>query len=72
MSYISSIHIHIIWGIRKKKSEYILKKLYQYKIYGYIDVYCVCSLLPVSGSGRGVQHYVVKFVRDLRQVGGFL
>jgi hypothetical protein len=24
------------------------------------------------GSGRGVQHYVIKFVSDLRQVGGFL
>ena len=25
-----------------------------------------------SLSGRGVQHYVIKFVSDLRQVGGFL
>ena len=25
-----------------------------------------------SRSGRGVQHYVIKFVSDLRQVGGFL
>jgi hypothetical protein len=25
-----------------------------------------------SQSGRGVQHYVIKFVSDLRQVGGFL
>ena len=25
-----------------------------------------------SRSGRGVQHYVIKFVKDLRQVGGFL
>jgi hypothetical protein len=25
-----------------------------------------------SRSVRGVQHYVIKFVRDLRQVGGFL
>ena len=23
-------------------------------------------------SGRGVQHYLIKFVSDLRQVGGFL
>ena len=23
-------------------------------------------------SGRGVQHYMIKFVSDLRQVGGFL
>ena len=25
-----------------------------------------------SRSGRGVQHYVIKFVSDLRQVGDFL
>jgi hypothetical protein len=25
-----------------------------------------------SRSGRGVQHYVIKFAGDLRQVGGFL
>jgi hypothetical protein len=25
-----------------------------------------------SRSGRGVQHYVIKFVSDLRQVSGFL
>jgi hypothetical protein len=25
-----------------------------------------------SRPGRGVQHYVIKFVSDLRQVGGFL
>jgi hypothetical protein len=25
-----------------------------------------------SQSGRGVQHYVIKFVSDLRQIGGFL
>ena len=25
-----------------------------------------------SGSGRGVQHYVIKFISDLQQVGGFL
>ena len=25
-----------------------------------------------SRSGRGVQHYVIKFVSDSRQIGGFL
>jgi hypothetical protein len=25
-----------------------------------------------SRSGRGVQHYMIKFVSDLRQAGGFL
>jgi hypothetical protein len=28
--------------------------------------------LKIYRSGRGVQHYVIKFVSDLRQVGGFL
>jgi len=31
---------------------------------------CCCEL--ESWSGRGVQHYVIKFVSNLRQVGGFL
>ena len=25
-----------------------------------------------SRSGRGVQHYLIKFISDLRQIGGFL
>ena len=32
--------------------------------------HCCCEF--ESRSGRGVQHYVIKFVSDLRQVGGFL
>jgi hypothetical protein len=34
---------------------------------------CVVAMVIIeSRSGRGVQHYVIKFVSDLRQVGGFL
>jgi hypothetical protein len=40
---------------------------------------CVKTALPIntdsefeSRSERGVQHYVINFVSDLRQVGGFL
>jgi hypothetical protein len=38
---------------------------------------CPCTVyrggqLFESRSGRGVQHYVIKFISDLRQVGGFL
>ena len=36
---------------------------------------CNQSLSPLmleSRSGQGVQHYVIKIVSDLRQVGGFL
>ena len=35
-------------------------------IYNYIYNQCL------SRSGRGVQHYVIKFDSDLRQIGGFL
>jgi hypothetical protein len=30
------------------------------------------SLNPVRGEVYSIQHYVIKFVSDLRQVGGFL
>jgi hypothetical protein len=40
---------------------------------------CVKTALPIntdsefeSRSERGIQHYVINFVSDLRQVGGFL
>ena len=32
----------------------------------------VVGFTTTYGIGRGVQHYVIKFVSDLRQVGGFL
>jgi hypothetical protein len=32
----------------------------------------VMSLNPVHGEVYSIQHYVIKFVSDLRQVGGFL
>ena len=32
----------------------------------------VVSLNPVHGEVYSIQHYVIKFVRDLQQVGGFL
>ena len=37
-----------------------------------ISAYHNCCCKFESRSGRGVQHYVIKFVSDLRQVGGFL
>ena len=30
------------------------------------------SLNPAHGEVYSIQHYVIKFVKDLRQVGGFL
>jgi hypothetical protein len=32
----------------------------------------VVSSSPVYGEGNSIQHYVIKFVGDLRQVGGLL
>ena len=32
----------------------------------------VVSSNPVHGEAYSIQHYVIKFVSDLRQVGGFL
>jgi len=36
-----------------------------------ISAYHQCCCEFESRSGRGVQHYVIKFASDLRQVGGF-
>jgi len=32
----------------------------------------IVSLNPAHGEGYSIQHYVIKFVGDLRQVSGFL
>ena len=32
----------------------------------------LCEFEPRSGEVYSIQHYVIKFVSDLRQVGGFL
>ena len=32
----------------------------------------VCEFVPCSGEVYSIQHYVIKFVSDLLQVGGFL
>ena len=32
----------------------------------------ICTLMFESRSGRGVHHYVIKLVSDLRQISGFL
>ena len=36
------------------------------------DITLKIILHNISQSGRGVQHFVIKFVSDLQQVGGFL
>ena len=37
-----------------------------------VSAYHQCCCEFAFRSGRGVHHYVIKFVSDLRQVGGFL
>jgi len=49
----------------------IFQLIYWFQLYSYGEKnhhWCEFE----SRSGRGVQHYVIKFVSDLRQVGGFL
>ena len=43
-------------------------------IIGFTTTYAISPITTEfkSRSGAGVQHYVIKFVSDLRQVGGFL
>jgi len=42
----------------------------------FTTTYAICAYLQCcefeSRSGRGVQHYVIKYVSDLRQVGNYL
>jgi len=45
---------------------------YGSRIYNYLCTYHHWCCEFKSRSGCGVQHYVIKFVSDLRQVGGFL
>jgi hypothetical protein len=52
-----------IWGRRGRDRMVV----------GFTTTYAIsaCSKFE-SRSGRSVQHYVIKFVSDLRQIGGFL
>ena len=59
-----------LWHKRVRRARYRM-------VVGFTTTYassayhhCCCEF--ESRSGRGVQHYVIKFVNDLRQVSGFL
>ena len=41
-------------------------------IYNYLSVSVTTNIVSSSGEVYSIQHYVLKFVSDLRQVGGFL
>jgi hypothetical protein len=50
-----------------KTTRYILSFFFYFTI-----TTKVVSVNPVHGEVYSIQHYVIKFVSDLRQVGGFL
>ena len=66
--FVQSIFLREKWGGHRGGDR---------KVVGYTTTYAInayhhwCCELE-SRSGRGVQYYVIKFVSDLRQVGGFL
>jgi hypothetical protein len=53
---------------RRGRDRMVVRFTTTYVISAYHRWYCEFE----SRSGRGVQHYVIKFASDLRQVGGFL
>jgi len=57
---------NFIWG-RRGRDRMVVGFTSTYTI----SAYHQCCEFE-SRSGRGVQHYVIKFVSDLQQVGGFL
>ena len=55
-------------GCRHGRDHMVVGFTTTYAISAYHHYCCEFESRP----GRGVQHYVIKFVSDLRQVGGFL
>jgi hypothetical protein len=64
--YFKAWNIHNIWGCRGR-DRIVIEFTTAYAISAYQHWCCEFEYW----SGRGVQHYI-KFVSDLRQVGGFL
>jgi hypothetical protein len=59
------------WRYAVTGAVLIVKVCWTYTTYAMSGYHHWCCEFE-SRSGRGVQHYVIKFVSDLRQVGGFL
>jgi hypothetical protein len=55
-------------GCRRGRDRMVVGFTTTYAISAYHHWWCEFE----SRSGRGVQHYVIKLVSDLRQIGGFL
>jgi hypothetical protein len=72
----------IQWSLSSKLMNQIPKKKYSFhpsikQLFSSWTTYAVSAYHNwccefESRSGRGAQHYVIKFVSDLRQIGGFL
>ena len=60
--------VYYIYSGRRGRDRMVVGFTATYAISAY---YYTCSELKYR-SGRGGQHYVIKFVSDLRHVGGFL
>jgi len=62
------LHFFLNFRGRRSRDRMVVGFTTTYAISAYHHLCCEFE----SRSGRGVQHYVIKFVSDLRQVGGFL
>ena len=60
--------VQTLTGGRRGRARIVVGFTTTYAISAYYHGCCEFE----SRSGRGVQHYVIKFVSDLRQVDGFL
>jgi hypothetical protein len=69
------VHIQTILWIDMKITKHIdrinIKKIFNFTLIKPITI-TVVSSNPVHGKMYSIQHYVIKFVRDFRQIGGFL
>ena len=69
MSKHSNLSLHCTYGGHRGRARMVV---------GFTTTYATTYAISAitmefeSQSGQGVQHYVIKFVSDLRQVGGFL
>ena len=77
---------NMLWNTRIKniKNKYHITKTYRYKcqyatfiffkfyIKGGFSLHIISLLNPIHGEVYSIQHNVIKFVNDLRQVSGFL
>ena len=68
----TAIYTHPSW-FKQKWTLYVIKQYNYFRILNINPTTTnIVSSNPVHGEMYSIQHYVIKFVSDLRQVGGFL